>query len=62
MVSDGLTTLQSQYSIDSIESAAKARTVSFTRYSSTPTMVPTLSLIAENPQSRSSPPATRPSL
>lgn len=35
--------------IDSIESATKARTACYTRSSSTPTIVPTLSPIAENP-------------
>jgi len=62
-VSEGLNNLRTKYSrsqsadskatvkglIDSIESAAKARTASYTRSSSTPTMVPTLSPIAENP-------------
>merc|ERR1719462_836484 len=35
--------------IDSIESATKAKTACYTRSSSTPTIVPTLSPIAENP-------------
>jgi len=35
--------------IDSIESAAKAKTASYTRSASTPTMVPSLSPISENP-------------
>ena len=35
--------------IDSIQSATKARTACYTRSSSTPTIVPTLSPIAENP-------------
>jgi len=62
-VSEGLTSLRNKYTrsqtvdskatvkglIDSIESAAKARTACYTRSSSTPTMVPTLSPIAENP-------------
>jgi len=62
-VSEGLNNLRTKYSrsqsadskatvkglIDSIESAAKARTASYTRSSSTPQMVPTLSPIAENP-------------
>jgi len=62
-VSEGLNNLRTKYSrsqsadskatvkglIDSIESATKARTASYTRSSSTPTMVPTLSPIAENP-------------
>jgi len=60
-VTEGLTSLRSKYSrsqsadnkatvkglIDSIESAAKAKTASYTRSSSTPAMVPTLSPIAE---------------
>jgi len=62
-VSEGLNNLRTKYSrsqsadskatvkglIDSIESATKARTASYTRSSSTPQMVPTLSPIAENP-------------
>merc|ERR1719315_990869 len=62
-VSEGLNNLRTKYSrsqsadskatvkglIDSIETATKARTASYTRSSSTPTMVPTLSPIAENP-------------
>jgi len=62
-VSEGLSNLRTKYTrsqssdckatvkglIDSIESATKARTASYTRSSSTPTMVPTLSPIAENP-------------
>lgn len=64
-VTEGLSSLRSKYSrsqsadnkatvkglIDSIESAAKAKTASYTRSSSTPAMVPTLSPIAENPKS-----------
>jgi len=63
-VSEGLNNLRTKYSrsqsadskatvkglIDSIETAAKARTASYTRSSSTPTLVPTLSPIAENPK------------
>ena len=62
-VTEGLSSLRVKYSrsqtadnkatvkglIDSIESAAKAKTASYTRSSSTPAMVPSLSPIAENP-------------
>merc|ERR1719435_671429 len=52
-VSEGLNNLRTKYSrsqsADSKATATKARTASYTRSSSTPTMVPTLSPIAENP-------------
>lgn len=64
-MTEGLSSLRTKYSrsqsadnkatvkglIESIETAAKAKTASYTRSSSTPAMVPSLSPIAENPKS-----------